>query len=319
MWPVDNGRTASPLRPRPRPGALRQEPSTPLALQGRSRAEPDDVIPVTLVDHSRKPTDVQAEFGVDINGDGSITDDEYRPASEDRLDPRDTRRNRKPQLFSTSGDIGATHAYAWRTTTDVGTLRFETQLYKYTPQGRLIPDTAHPGEFLFDDAQAGVRVRVRTVRGAGKARRVGAWSYTDAFSVNNNTQPALTIDQVLPNASGTASDEHVEVLWTAIDADSEDKDGDGVFDVGEDANGNRTFDQEQVGVAFDYYRLQPGDDPSAMSDDAMAALTWAPCTRVASEGNTDSFLEADPSKAIYGSPKGRQWRFVWNSVADVAR
>src|SRR6185295_9615929 len=119
----------------------------------------------------------------------------------------------------------------------------------------------------FDTALAGVRIRMRATRGKGKSKLIGSWAYTDAFSVNNNAPPSLTIDQVIPNESGTASDEHVEVLWSAFDGDSEDKNGNGLFDPGEDVNGNRVFDQEQVGVAFDYYRLQPGDDPVAMTDD----------------------------------------------------
>ena len=95
----------------------------------------------------------------------------------------------------------------------------------------------------------------------------GEWAYTDAFSLNNNTAPSMTIDQVLPNASLTASDEDVEILWTAIDPDSEDANGNGIFDPGEDINGNGIFDQEQMGVAFDYHRIQLGEDPTTMSDD----------------------------------------------------
>ena len=92
-------------------GAVVSRLELPLGLQGLRGAGPNVVIPFTLVDPTRKPTDVQAEFGVDINGDGSITDDEYRPASEDRLDPRDTRRDAAPQLRAlTHGHRGLHHA-----------------------------------------------------------------------------------------------------------------------------------------------------------------------------------------------------------------
>ncbi|MCE9636539.1 MAG: hypothetical protein K8T90_12615 [Planctomycetes bacterium] len=288
----------------------------PLGLQGLRGAGANVIVPFSLVDASRARSDVEVQFGLDLNSDGSITDDEYRAATEDRLDPRDTRRNRAPNLFVTAGDIGAAHAFSWRSTADVQSARYETIQYQYTDQGRLIPDTNHPGESLFDDAQAGVRIRVRALRGSGRNKLVGAWAYTDAFSLNNNTAPSMTIDQILPNATGIASDENVEILWTAIDPDSEDANNNGVFDPGEDKNGNGIFDQEQVGVAFDYYRLQVGDNPAAMTNDQIAALTWAPCTRAAGLGNTDSF-RATGADRVFGTAGGRAWRFVWNSIADV--
>lgn len=288
----------------------------PLGLQGLRGAGGNVVVPFTLVDPTRRATDVEVQYGIDRNSDGTISEDEYVPATEDRLDPRNTRRNRKPQLWVTAGDIGATHAFVWRSTQDVQTDRHETLLYRYTDQGRLIPDPANPGEFLFDDAQAGVRVRIRAVRGAGKSRLTGDWVVTDAFSLNNNTQPAMTIDEIVTNDSGTASDENIEIRWTAVDPDSEDANDNGRFDAGEDANGNGVFDQEQLGVAFDYYRLQPGDTPASLTDDELAALPWKSCTRASGLGDTDSFRETGASK-VYGTPNGRQWTFVWNSVADV--
>lgn len=288
----------------------------PLGLQGLRGAGGNVVVPFTLVDATRRSTDIEVAYGIDYNADGTIAEDEYRLATEDRLDSRNTRKNRKPQLWVTAGDIGATHAFVWRSTADIQTGRYESLMYRNTDQGRRIADPNNPGEFLFDDAQAGVRVRVRAVRGTGKNKAVGAWVVTDSFSLNNNTAPSMTIDAILPNPSGTASDENVTVQWTGIDPDSEDVNGNGVFDPGEDANGDGIFNQEQLGVAFDYYRLQPGDDPTSMTDDEIGALPWKACTRAAGLGDSDSFRETGAGK-VYGTANGRAWTFVWNSVADV--
>src|SRR5437899_1473304 len=66
-----------------------------------------------LRDASRKLADVEVEYGVDFNADGRVTDgtepvpvgqapypNEWFPATEDRLDARDTRRNHAPQLYT---------------------------------------------------------------------------------------------------------------------------------------------------------------------------------------------------------------------------
>jgi len=54
---------------------------------------------------------------------GTIEDAEYRTATESRLDARNTRRNRNPQLFSTAGDLGAAQAIVWKSLSDAPTRR----------------------------------------------------------------------------------------------------------------------------------------------------------------------------------------------------
>ena len=87
----------------------------------------------------------------------------------------------------------------------------------------------------------------------------------------------MTIDAVLDNgiSSPTASDETVLVRWTAFDPDSEDANGNGLLDVeaGEDANQDGDLDDERVAVAFDYHRIEAGEDPAAMTAAALQALS----------------------------------------------
>ena len=311
-------------RSAPRPARYKAEPAvvsrleTPLGLQGVASAGAGVVFPFVLnADVVRAPTEIEAQYGVDRNGDGATTEDEYFAATEDRLDPRDTRRDAAPQLFPTSGDIGAANAFVWLSTADLGSGRYLMALRKFTDAGRLIPDPAHPGDFLYDDAQAGARLRLRAVRGHGRKRQVGDWAYTDPFPLDNSSAPSVTIDAARPFASGAGPRDRVEIQWTAYDRDSEDRSGDGVFDPGEDRNGNRSFDQQRVGVAFDFHRVLPGEDPAAIRPWDLDELLWEPCTRAAGEGDTDSFRESDRAKAIYGAPFGRSWTFVWDAGADL--
>lgn len=302
---------------------------TPLGLQGTRGAGRNVVIPFSLVDSTRRATDLEVEYGYDINEDGVISEaDEYSRATEDRLDPRDTRKNKRPSLFTTAGDIGAAHAFVWDSVADIQSARFETREYQFSPQGRRIPDPNNPGEFLFAAKQAGVKVRMRAVIGKGRARKAGEWTYSEAFSLNNNSTPSMTIDAIVPNPTSTptASDENVEVRWTGFDPDSEDANGNGVLDLtsGEDRDGdsgtagmNRgltdpIYDLEPLAVAFDYYRVQPGQDPATMSDDELATLNWQPATRAVGVGDTDSYPPGVPS-----SPVGRQYTFAWDSLKDV--
>jgi hypothetical protein len=124
----------------------------------------------------------------------------------------------------------------------------------------------------------------------------------------------MTIDGVVPNTTSTptASDEDVEILWTVMDLDSEDLNANGVFDniLGdEDINGNGEADFEPVAVAFDWFRLVPGIDPSQMTDTQLENdLDWKPCTRGPG---------SDPDDGVPSSPIGRQYKFVWDSKVDV--
>ncbi len=293
---------------------------TPLGLQGKRGAGNNVVTPFSLLDRSRRKSDVEAQYGYDVNGDGIIADgtdpglpSEYFDATEDRRDARNTRKNKKPQLFSTAGDIGSSHAFVWNSGADIQSAHFPTLQILFTPQGRPVPDPNNPGSFLFDEAQAGVKIRVRA-----KAKRGGAtsaWSYSDAFALNNNTPPSMTIDEVVPNETSlpTASDEVVEFLWTAFDDDSEDKNGNGVLDPLdlEDVNGNGVLDPEFVSVAFDYWRVPEGTDPTTLTADELAVLIWQPCTRAAGFGDPDDGVPSAPEGV------GIQHTFAWDSLTDV--
>ena len=323
------------------PQILRVE--TPLGRQGTSGGGANVVLPFVVADITGKPVDVEVQFVVDRNADGMITDDEYQLATEDRLDPRNSRANTVPQLFATgsvdlgTGDpeptgsvSGASHGYVWKTLSDVGRSRLAMIEYALTPQGRLIPDPDNPGAFLFATGPdgvpffAGVKVRMRTVVPRKRHRRTiyGAWAYTDSFTVDNSIPPSMKIDSIEPRSP-------LRVHWTAYDSDSEDLNGNGVLDVadGEDMNGNGKLDCEHIGVAFDFHLVGDGEDPASMTDAQLESLAWSPCTRVAGVGDTDS-LDARPGVStpesgdqagVCSAPPGvgRQWVFAWDPVADV--
>ena len=317
------------------PQILRVE--TPLGRQGTSGGGANVVIPFTVADITGKPVDVEVQYGVDYNADGMITEEEYRVATEDRLDPRNSRENTVPQLFATgsvdlgtgepepTGSVsGASHGFVWKTLADVGRSRLALIEYALTPQGRLIPDPDNPGAFLFAGLFTGVKVRMRTVVPKKRHRRAfhGAWVYTDAFTVDNSVPPSMTIDSIQPGSP-------LLVHWTAYDSDSEDLDGNGVLDVadGEDMNGNGKLDCERIGVAFDFHLVGDGEDPASMTDSQLESLAWSPCTRVSGVGDTDS-LDARPGAptpetgglaGVCSAPPGvgRHWVFAWDPVADV--
>lgn len=296
----------------------------PLGIQGLSGAGRDVAVPFALVDRRHARTDIQAQYGIDRDGDGAIEDGEYAPATENRRDPRNSRGNRAPRLFVTSSGSGAANAFVWDCAADLPGGRRPTQDYRRTDQGRRIPDRSAPGEFQFDPAAAGVRFRIRAVRSVGRRVVAGDWAVTQAFTVDNDTAPRMTIDEVAPRAADGAPGYRVDVVWTAFDRDSEDLDGDGRFGPDEDLDGDGRFLQEQVGVAFDFHLLEPGEDPSAMTTDELEALHWFPCTRDASDGDTDSFRAPPPADGeadarVFASPGGRTWRFVWDVHRDLGR
>ncbi len=326
---------------------------TPLGDQGVLGAGANVGVIFNLIDDSRKKTDVEVQYGWDQNGDGKITDgtetnadgtpagypNEWSAATENRLDSRDTRANKKPQLFTTAGDIGAIQEYVWNSQQDLRGARLVTIEYALTDQGRLIPDPDNPTSFLFatgpGGAQifAGVEVRVRAIRSVTQRRHttkiVGAWQYSQPFSLNNDHAPSMTIDAIDPDTTSvpTASTQNVMIHWTVSDPDSEDLNGNGILDVnlGEDINGNGVLDPEYCGVAFDYHRLAAGENPATMTQAQVAGLSWLPCTRAKGVGDTDS-LHAVPGvpiptsgdlAGVASAPSGRHWTFAWNSVADV--
>jgi hypothetical protein len=316
-------RSADAKRKKPSPWQI-ESVTTPIGLQGASGAGANIVIPFSAVDPRGRPVDVEVQYAYDRNGDGMIYDAEYLPATEDRLDWRNTRSDRAPQRYPTASGYGVWNAFVWNSNADLGRGNHAGIEYAMTPQGRFIPDPNNPGAFLFANFfTSGIKVRIRTflrARKHGPVRR-GEWVYTDTFGINNSLEPSMTIDSV-------ASGDHVVVGWTAYDGDSEDLNGNGTLDIGngEDIDGDGVLDCERVGVAFDWHRLAAGEDPAAMTDAQLEALTWKPCTRVADEGDTDS-LDARPGvpvpivgplSGVCSAPPGvgRQWTFVWDAVKD---
>ena len=98
-----------------------------------------------------------------------------------------------------------------------------------------------------------------------------------------------------------------DVLWTVFDRD---------------AGGDGLPDAVQVGAAFDYHIVGPGEDPSQMTDAELSELPWFPCTRDALDGDGDSFRAAEPApgaidERVFASSDGLQWRFVWDAQRDV--
>jgi hypothetical protein len=299
-----------------------------------------------LFDPSRKATDVEVQYGYDVDGDGRITDgtespfgagavpNEYFPATEDRSDPRNTRRNRAPQLFTTAADIGAAQAFVWKSSVDVGSIRLVSTRYQLTPQGRKISDGL--GGFVLatgpdgDVVSAGVKIRMRafTVAKRGRVRVASPWVYSRAFDLDSTGAPSMRIDGL-----SAAADKPTTVLvdWTAFHSDSEDLDGDGVLDAaqGEDKNGNGLLDSPRLAVAFDWHLLRAGEDPTRMSAAQLAALSWLPCTRDAAYGDTDSVetrvgVPLPTSGGLAGVATarpgvGRHAVFAWDTDAEFGR
>jgi len=129
----------------------------------------------------------------------------------------------------------------------------------------------------------------------------------------------MTIDAVRSGSTIVAD-------WTVSDADSEDVNGNGILDLGlgEDRNENGVLDTPRAGVAFDWYRLAPGEDPSKMSDVQIASLFWRACTRDAAVGDTDAMVLAPgqpPQGGLVSGAEGagRSYSFAWDSVHDAGR
>jgi hypothetical protein len=202
--------------------AVVQRIESPPGLQGTRGAGGNVGIIFNLIDEARRKTDVEVQYGIDYNADGDITDDEYRVATEDRLDSRNTRKNKAPQLFTTAGDIGAAQQYVWKSLSDVGTQRLLTLEYALDPQGRPKPDPDNPGSFLFATGPdgvtpifPGVKIRARAYRlqkdpVTGQKKKIyGDWTYTqESFGLNNNNPPSMTIDSVESNGVS------VPTAWT---------------------------------------------------------------------------------------------------------
>lgn len=298
---------AGPKKRRPLHHAEIQRMDTPYgSLSGSGHV----VLPFSIADVSARRVKVQVEWGFDVDGDGIISMSnpgepvEYFAATHARRDVRDTAKKPKGLVYSASPS-GAGQAYAWDAAADVGARRFDSQgTLITTPQGRVIENPDVPGEPMRRYGETGVRLRMRAVAGRGANRLHGPWVHTECFSVDNNTAPTVGIDGVTP-AGGV-----VNVQWSALDPDSEDADGDGEMDrfFREDANANGILDLEAVAVAFDFHRLEPGEDPSTLTAAGLDALLWLPCTRATGSGDTDSGVQVAQIQ--------HPFTFAWNWTAD---
>ncbi len=303
-----------------RPGARRiptVQVVTPLGLQGERGTGERVPIVLRVADTSRNRVVVDVEYGVDLNGDGQITEAnpaEFRRATQERRDARDTSRPRFTRgftdaTFRTARD-GAAGAFVWNTAADLPLGRhLSGQQLLRTPQGRTVRNPIVPTELLFDPtASAGVVVRVRAHR-LGRRAAASEWVYTRPFSVDNSTPPAAAIEAVGPvDAVGGT----VAIDWRAFHDDSEDKNGNGVLDVLdlEDVNGNDALDIVPVAIAFDFHRVDPGEViPTGSAQ--LALLDWHPCTRRLGQGDPDDGVASAPTGV------GREATFVWDFVPDL--
>lgn len=310
-------------RPRVKPAKI-LEVITPLGLQGSAGSGASVSIPFRVRDRSFRQTDIEMQYGYDRNGDGFVTDDEYRPATEARLDSRDTRANRAPQLFTTSADAGSTHGIVWRSDVDLGDSRvIEGREYLLDASGRVIRDPLDPSQPAFGYDNPGVLIRLRAVSVSG---RKGPWVATaNGFSVDENHRPSMTIDSANPAEDAPTV---FRIGWTAYDPDSEDRNGNGALDIldGEDVNANGVLDVAPVGVAFDWHwvDVQAGENPDAMNDAQLATLVWLPCTQDPAHGD-DASLVTQPGSAPVGGVAsappgvGRSYVFAWDSDEDVGQ
>ncbi len=296
---------------------------TPTGLQGLAGAGEAVLVAFQLRDRTRRRSVVEVEYGVDYDGDGVIADgtdpespSEFRSATHELRDGRDTRKLRKSKngkrtfaLYRPgTAAAGALHLWSWNQLADIGVARFaEGDVLARTVQGRPDVNPLDPDTPIFEQ-HTGVRLRVRAIRNSGPRAKTD-WVTTEAFAIDNTTAPGAVIE----GGSADAAAGTIDLEWAAFSRDTEDLDADGELDPldGEDRNGNGVLDHVNVAVAFDWYALADGETiPS--TDAELAGLDWRPCTR-ADLGDPDDGVPSG------GLGIGTRWTFVWDFVANVGQ
>jgi hypothetical protein len=183
---------------------------TPKGLQGKRGADPVNglvQIIYQLRDKQFDPVEfMEVEFGVDPDLTDGVDEFVYLAASEGPGGDGTVNLDASP-------GGGALHFFVWDTLADIGTTRHMRLDYAYTDDGRVVLDGF--GEPVFV-THAGAKIRLRTIVDGVP----GEWEYTDAFDVNNNNAPVVTVQGVQVPPEGVVN-EYVMMNWTAIDLDSD--------------------------------------------------------------------------------------------------
>lgn len=288
---------------------------TPLALFGARGAGTSIQLSLVTERGARNKVKTEIEMGFDRNGDGVIADDEYEAAIKDRRDVRGTGINRRGKVFRADSAPGRRNVFVWDTLANIPEMRLVSPALQYTPEGRPIVDPNDQQNFLVDPSQQGVRLRARAIRGKGRRLRASDWVYTNNFSVDNSidSPTTVTVDAAFATQAPLLDLGPVGVVaieYTVRDADSEDANGNGVLDSieGEDKNLNGELDTALVGMTYDYYRLQPGEDPSLLGQLELEGLPWSACTVFESD--------SDPTVDLPAEAAGSSYRFSWYVSLD---
>ncbi len=268
-----------------------KELNTPLGLTGSRGSGAQVFVSFNLKDREFNPTNVQLEYGFDVNGDLDITGSDGDPTPDDEFFPC------TPVPGIGDGNVGldsskggSDHLFVWNSAVDVPTKRYVTQDYQYTAQGRQL--LGSDGQPLFGNTP-GIRLRMRGNDLNGRPDRWGPWKTTAAFDLNNNLPPAVTIapvgiNGVTPNATGSAADENVVLNINCIDEDS----GLGFPDP--------------MAVAVDYAFVPPGTNLAIPAQ--LATLVWVPASTF--PGTADTGLPTS-------SAPGTAATYTWDSAKDA--
>ncbi|MHC4473600.1 MAG: Kelch repeat-containing protein, partial [Planctomycetota bacterium] len=248
---------------------------TPLGLTGTRGTGPDVPIIYNIRDRQYDPAEVEIQYGVDLDGNLLIDESEWFVAS-----PKDDPRNHGTSNLETSPGTGSLHTYVWSSLDDILTGRHVTQDFVYTDTGRVLLDRGEP---VFESFP-GVRVRIRpTARG-----KQGKWAETDAFEVNNNNKPWVTIsspDVPPEGATDQTCNEDVYVDWKAFDPD-----------------------EDSVTIAVDWVAVPSDYGDTARTSEELEDLGWKPAT---------SSTAGDGTANLPAGRGGIDHTWVWSSVVDT--